>query len=157
RPGPVYLEVPQDVLSAKRLPPVLEYPVGYPKEPPVPCGAPDAIERALDALRKAERPILVLGSGAFWSNAGEEIARLAKRAGIPVTTSSAARGVVPDSDPMCLGSLVHAGIALVAADVVVVFGSAFNANLCFGREPLFQPGQTIIQVDIAPEAIGGDR
>lgn len=157
RTGPVYLEVAQDVLAAKAAAPTFEYPVGFPKDPPTPAGAPEDVERALAALENAERPIILCGSGAFWSGAGEEIARLAKRGNIPVTTSSAGRGVVPDSDPLCLGGLVHAGIALLSADVVLVLGSAFNANICFGREPLFQSGQTIIQVDIAAEGIGGDR
>jgi thiamine pyrophosphate-dependent acetolactate synthase large subunit-like protein len=157
RTGPVYLEVPQDVLAAKAVAPSFEYPVGYPKTPPTPAGAPEDVERALAALENAERPIILCGSGAFWSGAGEEIARLAQRGNIPITTSSAARGVVPDSHPLCLGGLVHAGIALLSSDVVMILGSAFNANICFGREPLFQPGQTIIQVDIAAEGIGGDR
>lgn len=157
RPGPVYLEIPQDVMAGKAVAPSEDTAFGYPHQPPTPAGAPEDIERALQALAQAERPLIVAGSGAFWSHAGDEITRFAERAGIPVTTTSAARGVVPDSHPMCLGTLVHGGVASVSADVVVVLGSAFNANLCFGGTPLFTPEQIIIQVDICPEAIGGDR
>jgi thiamine pyrophosphate-dependent acetolactate synthase large subunit-like protein len=157
RPGPVYLEVPQDVFMESATPLPGPVPAGFPLEVPTPAGAPEDIEKALEALERAERPIILAGGGAFWSGAGDEIARFAERAGIPVTTTSSARGIVPDSHPWCLGTLVHAGIALSTADVVLVLGSAFNANVNFGGPPLFAPNQTVIQVDIRPEGIGGNR
>jgi acetolactate synthase-1/2/3 large subunit len=80
-----------------------------------------------------------------------------KVAGIPLTTTSAARGLVDDGYSRCLGSLVHGGIALASADVALVLGSRFNANLVYGGPPLFPPGQKVIQVDIRPEHIGGLR
>jgi acetolactate synthase-1/2/3 large subunit len=157
RPGPVYLELPQDVLSAKVAAPASEVPVGFPKRAPAPRAAPEDVEAVLAALEKAERPIILCGSGAFWSGAGDAIARFAQTAKVPITTSSGGRGVVPDSHPMCLGSLIHAGIACASADLVIVLGSAFNANVCFGLGPLFQSEQSVIQVDIQPDAVGGDR
>ena len=72
-------------------------------------------------------------------------------------TASAARGVVADSHAWSLGSLVHGGLAIPSADCVLVLGSAFNANVMYGGAPLFGTEQTIIQVDIAPERIGGNR
>ncbi|MCI0345909.1 MAG: thiamine pyrophosphate-dependent enzyme, partial [Chloroflexi bacterium] len=76
----------------------------------------------------------------------------------PVVTTSSARGLVADSHPWCLGSMVHAGIAVPAADVVLVLGSAFNANVMYGGPPLFAPaGQTLIQVDISADRVGGNR
>ena len=157
RPGPVYLELPQDVLAGRAEAPAAEIPFGFPEEIPTPAGAPEDLEATLAALERAERPLLLLGSGAFWSGAGPEIARFAELSKTPVTTTSAARGVVPDAHPWCLGSLVHAGVALLSADLVVVLGSAFNANVCFGQPPLFRAGQQVIQVDLAADAIGGDR
>jgi acetolactate synthase-1/2/3 large subunit len=157
RPGPVYLEVPQDVFMAQASALDGLVAAGYPEQASVPTASAEDLERALDALQKAERPLVLAGSGAFWSGAGEEIARFAERAEIPVITTSAARGLVPDSHPWCLGSLVHAGLALPAADVVLVLGSAFNANVMYGGPPLFGFGQTVIQVDIEPAAIGGNR
>ena len=76
---------------------------------------------------------------------------------IPVITASAARGVVADSHPWSLGSLVHGGLAIPSADCVLVLGSAFNANVMYGGAPLFGSDQTIVQVDIAAERIGGNR
>src|SRR5207302_1262311 len=97
------------------------------------------------------------GGGAFWSGAGEEIAAFAQQAQIPVITASAARGVVADSHPWCLGSLLHGGLAIPASDCVLVLGSAFNANLMYGSAPLFGAEQTLLQVDIAAERLGGNR
>jgi acetolactate synthase-1/2/3 large subunit len=157
RPGAVYLDLPQDVISARADRPHDDPPMGYPTTLPTPAGAPEDIEQAIALLEAAEKPIIMAGSGAFWSGAGEAIARFAERAKIPVTTTSAARGLVPDSHPWCLGTMVHGGGAVIGADVVLILGSAFNANCCFGRDPLFAPTTKVIQVDIAAEGIGGDR
>lgn len=157
RPGAVYIEIPQDVFMARATPLPGSVPTGFPAVPPTPAGAPEDVERALDLLQRAERPLVLAGGGAFWSGAGEEIARFCERAQVPVTTTSAARGVVPDSHPWCLGSLVHAGIAMPAADVVLVLGSAFNANTMYGQPPLYGFEQKVIQVDIRPESMGGNH
>ena len=114
RPGPVYLELPQDVLAARAAWPEPAIAYGYPAEVPTPAGAAEDLEAALAELERAERPLILVGSGAFWSGAGEEIARFAELSKTPVTTTSAARGVVPDSHPWCLGTLVHAGVALLS-------------------------------------------
>lgn len=154
-PGAVYLEVPWDVMHA--VPAALDVvPDGSALAKPA-SASPTAVGEAVAALRAAQRPVIVAGSGAFWSGAGEEIARLAETAHIPVITASAARGVVPDSHPWSLGSLVHGGLAIPTADCVLLLGSAFNANVMYGNAPLFAADQTIIQVDIAPERIGGNR
>lgn len=155
RPGAVYLEVPHDVLGARVQPP--QDAGGFPGVRIRPAAAPDDVAQAAEAIGRASKPIVLAGGGAFWSSAGADIARLCEAAQIPVTTTSAARGLVADSHPWCLGSLVHAGVALVAADLVVVLGSAFNANLLYGGPPLFSTEQTIIQVDIDPSQLGGNR
>jgi acetolactate synthase I/II/III large subunit len=155
-PGAVYLEVPWDVMQAE--PAALDVaPSGFPERAPMPAASPDDIGAALAALRRAERPVIVAGSGAFWSHAGKEIAAFAETAQIPVITASAARGVVPDSHPWSLGSLVHGGVAIPSADCVLLLGSAFNANVMYGSAPLFGAEQTIVQVDIAAERLGGNR
>ena len=155
-PGAVYLDVPWDVMRAT--PAALDIaPAEFPDDPPAPAGSADALGSALASLRAAKRPVILAGSGAFWSGAGEAIARFAELSGIPVITASAARGVVADSHPLCLGSLVHAGIALPSSDCVLVLGSAFNANVLYGGPPLFGSEQTIIQVDIDAGRMGGNR
>src|SRR5207245_5982945 len=88
---------------------------------------------------------------------GKALRSFIERTGIPVTTTSAARGLVDDDHPRCAGGLVHGGIALASADVALVLGSRFNANLVYGGPPLFSPGQRVIQVDVRPENLGGER
>ncbi|MBV9101062.1 MAG: thiamine pyrophosphate-binding protein [Candidatus Dormibacteraeota bacterium] len=155
-PGGAYLEVPWDVMRTAPAP-LDVTPGGYPDQPARPAAAPADIGAALAALARARRPLIVAGSGAFWSGAGEEIAAFAEEASIPVITASAARGVVADSHPWSLGSLVHGGVALPSADCVLLLGSAFNANVLYGAPPLFGAEQTVIQVDVAAERIGGNR
>ncbi len=155
-PGAVYLEVDSHAVYGKAAP--LEVtPTGFSTAPARSAGAPSDIGAAVAALAAAERPLIVAGSGAFWSGAGAGIGRFAEIAQIPVITASAARGVVADSHAWSLGSLVHGGLAIPSADCVLVLGSAFNANVMYGGAPLFGTEQIIIQVDIAPERIGGNR
>ena len=155
-PGVAYLEIPQDVFGASAFAPEKPWPAGHPADlraVPVPAD----VDRAIALLQEASRPVALAGSGAFFSGAGEALRAFAERTGIPVTTTSAARGLIDDDHPRCLGGLVHGGIALASADVALVLGSRFNANLVYGGPPLFSPGQQVIQVDIRPEHIGGLR
>jgi acetolactate synthase-1/2/3 large subunit len=155
-PGAVYLEVDSHAVYGKAAPLDVAAP-GFPLTPQTAAGSPGDVGAAVAALALAERPLIVVGSGAFWSGAGDEIGRFAETARIPVITASAARGVVADSHPWSLGSLVHGGLAIPSADCVLILGSAFNANVMYGGPPLFASDQTIIQVDIAPERVGGNR
>ena len=156
RPGAVYLELPQDVVMGEGIAqqPSLE---GFNDPIPRPTAPAAEIERAVALLRRAERPLVLAGGGAFWSGAGVALQRFSERTRIPVTTTSSARGLLPDGHPCCLGTLVHGGVALLGADLVLVLGSAFNANLGYGRPPLFSSGQTIVQVDITADGMGGNR
>ncbi|MFN2583001.1 MAG: thiamine pyrophosphate-binding protein [Candidatus Dormibacteria bacterium] len=155
-PGAVYLDVPWDVMRAEPAP--LDITTdGLPAAVAPPSASPAVIGEVLGALRTAERPVIVAGSGAFWSGAGGDIAAFAETAQIPVITASAARGVVADSHPWSLGSVVHGGLAIPSADCVLLLGSAFNANVMYGNAPLFGTDQRVIQVDIAAERLGGNR
>lgn len=156
RPGVAYLELPTDVLMAT---PSVDLPwnPGYPATVPAPAAAPDAVGAALDALSGAERPVAIVGSGAYWGSADEALARFSEVTGIPVTTTGPSRGLLPDSHPGCIGGLAHGGVAVLSADVVLLLGSRFDGNMLFGGPPLFQPWQRIIQVDLRAEAFGGNR
>ncbi len=155
-PGAVYLEIDADAMYRKAAPLDVS-PAAYASAPARPAGSAADIGAAVAALTAAERPLIVAGSGAFWSNAGQQIGAFATKAQIPVITASAARGVVADSHPWCLGSLVHGGLAIPSSDCVLVLGSAFNANVMYGGPPLFGSDQTLVQVDIAPERVDGNR
>jgi acetolactate synthase-1/2/3 large subunit len=156
-PGVAYLEIPQDVFGATAEVPDMPWPTGHQAGPHRSVPLDDEVGRAVRLLADAERPVIVAGSGAFFSGAGEALQLFIERTGIPLTTTSAARGVVDDDHPFCLGGLVHGGIALASSDVAFVLGSRFNANLVYGGPPLFAPGQKVIQVDVRPENLGGLR
>ncbi len=155
-PGVAYLEIPQDVFAAPTPPAAPPHPAGHPSEarsvPP-----PEEVAQAVALLTAAERPVVLAGSGAFFSGAGAALTEFIERSGIPLVTTSAARGIVDDDHPHCAGSLVHGGVALASADVSLLLGSRFNANLIYGGLPLFAPDQRVIQVDVRPEHLGGLR
>jgi acetolactate synthase-1/2/3 large subunit len=155
-PGVAYLEIAEDVLSAEAATGDDEQPIGY-AEPSRSQPADEHLAQAVALLAGARRPAVLAGSGAFFSGAAEALARFAERTGIPVITTSAARGLLPDHHPISTGSLVHGGVALASADVSLVLGSRFNANLVYGGLPLFSPEQQVIQVDVRPEHTGGTR
>jgi acetolactate synthase-1/2/3 large subunit len=154
-PGVAYLEIPQDVFGSSAVAAEKPWPSGHREARP---SAPQGdLERAVDVLATAARPVVLAGSGAFFSGSGDALRWFAERSGIPVITTSAARGLVDDDHPRCAGGLVHAGIALASSDAVLVLGSRFNANLLWGGAPLFPPAGKVIQVDVRPEHLGGER
>jgi acetolactate synthase-1/2/3 large subunit len=154
-PGVAYLEIPQDVFGDRVSPDEKPWPAGYPEAKPDPPRGD--VDRAVDILSSAERPVVLAGSGAHFSGAGPAMEAFAERTGIPVITTSAARGLIDDDHPKSLGGLVHGGIAMASSDAVLVLGSRFNANLLWGGAPLFPAGGKVVQVDVDPESLGGER
>jgi acetolactate synthase-1/2/3 large subunit len=141
RPGPVYLDVPVDVLN-EELPDDTRITRYAPPAPPAP--EPKALERATRLLERAERPIVLAGSGAHWSRAGEALARLSEKAGLPILTFNQGRGVLPDQH---LGSfnLAQLFTEVFAADAVLCLGLRLGWTLMGGK--LF--GDTpLIRVDL---------
>ena len=116
---------------------------------------PNAIERVADLLAGAERPLVVIGKGAAWADAGAPLARLVSH-GIPYVTSPMGRGVVPDDDPHFVNAARSA--ALRGADAIVVMGARLNWMFGFGRPPRYAEDVRIAQIDIAAEEfVGGAR
>ena len=154
-PGVAYLEIPQDVFGERAASEGKPWPAGHPDAKPAPPRAD--VDRAVDILSEAERPVALAGSGAHFSAAGPALEAFAARTGVPVITTSAARGLIDDDHPRSLGGLVHGGIAMASSDAVLVLGSRFNANLLWGGAPLFPADGKVIQVDVDPEHLGGER
>ncbi|MFN8104341.1 MAG: thiamine pyrophosphate-binding protein [Acidimicrobiia bacterium] len=151
RPGPTYLGIPLDVLFART-------PETTPVAAPVAASAagpdPASLQAAADVLRRAERPIVVAGSGTHWSGAGDALARLAETAGLPVFTINAGRGVLADTHEWCFGPTMPIGGAFgdaLAADVVVVLGARIGFTLLNGA---FFRGKTVIRVDLDAAEMG---
>ncbi len=144
RPGGVYLDFPGDVV-ARRIPeeaaPIRTAPEITPPRPD-----PNAVDRAAEWIANAERPLLLVGKGAAWADAGPALARLADL-GLPYVCSPMARGTIPDDHP----SFANAARSLATggADVIVMFGGRFNWIYGLGKR--FAPDVRIVQIDVEPE------
>src|SRR6185437_869184 len=99
-----------------------------------------------------ERPLLLIGKGAAWSDAGAEARALVDALQIPFVPSPMGKGVVPDAHPLCFAGA--RSYALAHADLVVLVGARFNWIFHFGRPPRFAEDVKVIQIDIDPEEIG---
>ena len=144
RPGGVYLDFPGHLVG-KRVP---EEQVALRGAPEItqPWPDPDAIARTADLLESAERPLLLIGKGAAWADAGPALAQLADL-GIPYVTSPMARGTLPDDHPNFANAARSQ--ALSGADVIVMFGGRFNWIFGLGRR--FATDAKIVQVDVEAE------
>ncbi len=154
RPGPVFLEIPWDVLSNGSDEALAEAQTLYRTDARLP-GDPAKVEAALGLLARAERPVLVGGSSIWWDDAVAALERLATRTGIPVFLNGMGRGCLPSDHP----SAFHLSRkeALAAADVVVVVGTPLDFRMGYGTEPTFAIGAKVIQVDVDAAEIGRNR
>jgi acetolactate synthase-1/2/3 large subunit len=152
RPGPVFAEVPSDVMRDDA-PPHSVWPVPEARERPQ--ATANELSATVDLLDRAKRPLVIAGSGVFWSAAGEQLRHLVERLGAPVVVSHAARGIIPFDHP---SNIVAArSLAMREADVVLVVGSRINFMLAYGQSPRFAPEASFVQIDIDPREIGRNR
>ena len=160
RPGPVHLDIPVDILCepgpAADLPDPETYrPTGRVR------GDTKAIERAVQILQKAERPLLIAGGGVVASGAWAEFRTLAEALDVPATTTPMGSGCLAPSGDGFFGDGGWLGgnaviQALNGADVILAVGCRFSSWLGLGRPPIMvgAPQQKIIQVDVDPREIG---
>ncbi len=132
RPGPVYLDVPVDVLAQ-----TVDVPNPLPRAvvASAPAADPDVVTQIVAELRAAERPIVLVGSGAHWARAGDALARVAETVGLPVFSISAGRGVLPDAHEWSFGPPSPIGGAFIDAldaDVVLCLGVRLGFPLMNG-------------------------
>lgn len=150
RPGPTYLEFPVDVLGAKVAEKEVTLPKNY-RTTARPQGDPALVKEAVDLLLGAERPLVIAGSGVWWSQAAKELREFIELTKIPL---SRGQGSVPADHPLYLGIT---SAATQRADVVFLLGTRLNFMLGFGRPPMFSEDSRWIQVDIEPTEIGRNR
>lgn len=156
RPGPVLVDIPKDVTAeVTNYKPTLK--VEMPGYNPTTEGHPGQIERALDLLVKAERPLLYVGGGVVLSDAYRELKRFAERFRVPVTMTLMGLGGFPGEHPLSLGMLgmhgtCRANMAISNADLVIAVGARFDDRVT-GRIDKFAPHATIVHVDVDPTSI----
>src|ERR1700693_2564617 len=149
RPGGVYLDLPAKLFAQtmdaeagkKSLIKVVD-------AAPAQLPAPAAVKRALDVLKGAKRPLILLGKGAAYAQADAEIKSLIEKSGIPFLPMSMAKGLLPDTHPQCAGAA--RSTVLKDSDVVMMIGARLNWLLSHGKGKTWgEPGsKKFIQIDI---------
>jgi oxalyl-CoA decarboxylase len=152
RPGGVYLDLPAKLFSqvmdaeagARSLVKVID-----PAPAQIPASA--AVKRALDVLKSAKRPLIILGKGAAYAQADDAIHALIEKSGIPFLPMSMAKGLLPDTHPQCAGAA--RSTVLKDSDVVMLIGARLNWLLSHGKGKTWgEPGsKKLIQIDIEPK------
>ena len=156
RPGPVLIDLPKDVQIAQT---EFHYPEtvdirGY---KPTIEGHPKQVEKAVKLLLGSRKPVIYVGGGVIMANAAEELTRLARTVGAPVTTTLMGLGSFPEDDPLSLGLLgmhgtYYANMAMTNADLIVAVGARFDDRVT-GKIATFAPHAKIIHIDIDPTSI----
>ncbi|MBL6595865.1 MAG: oxalyl-CoA decarboxylase [Candidatus Puniceispirillum sp.] len=151
RPGGVYLDLPAKLFSQvmdasegqKSLVKVVD---PAPRQLP----APDSVARALDVLKSAKRPLIILGKGAAYAQEDEIVRSFVEKSGVPYLPMSMAKGLLPDDHPQSAGAA--RSLVLKEADVVVMVGARLNWLLSHGKGKSWgEPGsKRFVQVDIEP-------
>ena len=151
RPGGVYLDLPAklfgQVMNAeagkKSLVKVID-------AAPAQIPAPEAVKRALDVLKNAKRPLIILGKGAAYAQADDAIRSLVEKSGIPFLPMSMAKGILPDTHPQCAGAA--RSTVLKNSDVVMLIGARLNWLLSHGKGKTWgEAPKKFIQIDIEPK------
>ncbi len=157
RPGGVYLDLPaklfaQSIDAAAGKNSLIQVVDPAPRQIP----APDAVQRALDLLKAAKKPLIILGKGAAYAQADADIRALIEKTGIPYLPMSMAKGLLPDTHVQCASAA--RSFVLPGADVVMLIGARLNWLLSHGKGKTWGGksakawgGQKFIQVDISPQ------
>ena len=150
RPGATYLDMPDDIIQGE----AEEETIHFPKrcaEPPRSTAPEENIQQALNVLKSAKRPLVIIGKGMAWSRAEDEVRAFIEKTGLPFLASPMGKGVMDDNHPLSVGAA--RSHALQEADVIFLMGARLNWIMHFGLPPRFNKDVRIVQLDIAPEAI----
>ncbi len=150
RPGGVYLDLP-----AKLFGQVMDAEAGKKSlvkvidAAPAQIPAPAAVKRALDVLKGAKRPLIILGKGAAYAQADDAIRALVEKSGVPFLPMSMGKGLLPDTHPQCAGAA--RSTVLKDSDVVMLIGARLNWLLSHGKGKAWgEAPKKFIQIDIEP-------
>src|SRR5258708_4661715 len=153
--GPVYLDLPGDVLAGKVEEEKIHWVEGNSRVESRPAGVPALIREASQFLVKARRPIVLTGSGVLWSQAENELRNFIDATGIPFFTTPQGRGVVAEDHPRSFPGA--RSTAFREADVVLLIGARANSMLSFLRPPRFSADAKLINVNLDGKEIGHNR
>jgi thiamine pyrophosphate-dependent acetolactate synthase large subunit-like protein len=156
RPGPVIIEIPQDISMAQaEIPP-------YQKMRRVRFGPdPDDVDKLLELMQQAKKPLIYVGRGALWSGATDDLVKFSEAYALPVMATLPAKGAMPEDHPLCLGlggypravySTGQSKKFAEEADLVIALGCSFRQHATSSWLP--KPAHAkLVQVDIDPSEL----
>ena len=157
RPGPVLVDIPKDITIEKC---AFEYPqdITMRSYNPVTKGHQGQIKKAVELLLKAERPMIYTGGGVILSNAAEELTRLTRMLGAPITNTLMGLGGYPASDRQYLGmpgmhGTYEANMSMHYCDVLLAVGARFDDRVIGNPAHFAEEARKIIHIDIDPSSI----
>jgi len=161
RPGPVLIDIPKDVSTKAIKDPIIPEKVNLRGYNPTYRGHKRQIEKALQMIAAAERPVIYAGGGVISSNASAELVDLATQLSIPVTTTLMGIGCIPGDHPLNLGMLgmhgtEYANFAITECDLLIAIGVRFDDRVT-GKTDTFAAHAKIVHIDIDPAEIGKNK
>ena len=160
RPGPVLIDIPSDLSGAQM---VFRYPdhIDIPSYRPNYRGNAKQVKQAVEYIRAATRPLLMVGGGVVSSHACDEVVELAEKMQIPVVTTLLGKAAMPCSNPLNLGPVgmhgsKYANMAVTECDLLIAVGARFSDRVT-GKLSEFAPHAKVIHIDIDPAEIGKVR
>lgn len=150
--GPVYLDLPGDVLYAEVDEKKVEWPEPWdPAKRTRPAASSEEVKAIVGLLRQAKQPVIISGSGIIWSDAAADLRAFVEASGIPFYTTPQGRGVIPEDHEYCY--LTARSTAFRDADLILVLGTRMNYIIGHAAPPRFNAAARIVRVDIDPEEI----
>ncbi|XP_059674456.1 2-hydroxyacyl-CoA lyase 1 isoform X3 [Gavia stellata] len=153
RPGSCYIDIPGDFVNLQVNKSSVKY-VECCLPPPISMSECSALSKAASIIAHSKQPLLIIGKGAAYSHAENNIRKLVDLCGLPFLPTPMAKGVVPDNHPNCVAAA--RSTALQHADVIILLGARLNWILHFGLPPRFRQDVKVIQIDICAEELGNN-
>lgn len=154
KPGPVFVDIPWDVLEEEAEESEALLPTDY-RMAAKPQGDPDRVKAAVDILMETEKAVAVAGSSVWWSQASEELRTFVETANIPVFLNGMARGSIHPDHKLFLS--LSRKLFFREAEAIIVIGAPLDFRLGFGSPPFFPQEARLIQIDLDPADIGRNR
>ncbi|XP_056619460.1 2-hydroxyacyl-CoA lyase 1 isoform X2 [Triplophysa dalaica] len=153
RPGACYVDIAGDMVNAKIDRASVRF-VSCCPAAPVSQADSREVTKAVELLKTAQRPLIIIGKGAAYARAEREVRELVELTGLPFLPTPMGKGVLPDDHLNCVAAARSR--ALLQADVVVLLGARLNWILHFGFPPRFSPHVKVIQVDLCAEELNNN-
>jgi acetolactate synthase-1/2/3 large subunit len=154
RPGPVFLEVPLDILVNAEEEDIIPFPQNSQGQPQI-LGEPALIEKAAEVLLAATKPVIFGGSAVWWDSAGRALEELSEKIQSPIFVNGMGRGCIRFENPLLFSQSREK--ALNETDVLLLVGAEMDFRLGYGDPTVINPGAKIIQINIDPTEIGRNR